>query len=500
MSVAPDRSLSILMVASEAVPFVKTGGLADVSTALTAALGRLGHRVTLVVPLYREVGWVGSPTDRTHVSIGGRWFDVGFVERPLSEGARIVFVECGPLYDRDGIYGHDGHDHPDNATRFAMLARAALELAARAEDPPAIIHAHDWQAGLVPVYARTMYAEHPTLGSVRTVLTIHNVAYQGVFPDSVLRTLDLPREVYTVDLLEFWGQVSFLKGGINFSNLVTTVSEGYAREILTPEFGYGFEGIVAARRPRLRGILNGIDVEQWGPERDVFLPVPFSVTNLDGKRAAKRALLERFDLPVTQEALVRPVVGLISRLVYQKGFDLVAEVIDDMPTLGASFVVLGTGDRQYEQMWREAAQRYSTAIGVRIGYDEGLAHLIEGGADLFLMPSRYEPCGLNQMYSMRYGTLPVVRATGGLDDAVDQYDEETGRGTGFKFSDYDSAAMLGALRRAIRVYHDPDRWRTLQVAAMRQDHSWHVSASAYVKEYEALMRDTAGGGEETGNA
>ena len=315
-----------------------------------------------------------------------------------------------------------------------------------------------------------------------------------------MRTLDLPSEVYTVDGLEFWGRGSFLKGGINYSDLVTTVSEGYAREILTPEFGYGFEGVVTARRAKLRGILNGIDVEQWSPEGDAFLPAPFSADDLDGKRASKQALLEQFGLPVSEAALGRPVVGMISRLVYQKGFDLVAEVIDELPALGATFVVLGTGEPQYEEMWQAAAARHPEVIAARIQYDEALAHLIEGGADLFLMPSRYEPCGLNQMYSMRYGTVPVVRATGGLDDAVEQYDEQVGQGTGFKFVAYTSAAMLDALRAALRVYGDRDRWRAIQVEGMRRDFSWNASANAYVREYQALIRSTEHAAGETEHA
>ena len=264
------------------------------------------------------------------------------------------------------------------------------------------------------------------------------------------------------------------------------------REILTPEFGYGFEGIVAARRERLLGILNGIDVEQWAPEDDAFLPAPFSADDLGGKRASKRALLEQFDLPVSEAALERPVVGMISRLVYQKGFDLFAEVIDELPTLGATFVVLGTGEPQYEEMWRAASARHPEAIAARIEYDEALAHLIKGVADLFLMPSRYEPCGLNQMYSMRYGIVPLVRATGGLDDAVEQYDERVGRGTGFKFTAYTSAAMLDTLRAALRVYGDRNRWRAIQVEGMCRDFSWNASANAYDREYEALIYKTEG--------
>ena len=476
------------MVASEAVPFAKTGGLADVAGALAVALGRLGHEVTLVLPLYRTVGWVGAPFERDFLSLGGRWYDVGFVERPLGVRTRAVLVECDELFDRDGLYAEGGADHPDNATRFGLLARAALELALRARTPPAVIHAHDWQSGLVPLYARTRYANHPLFGGVATVFTIHNVAYQGLFPSDVLTDLDLGRDLYTMERIEFWNQVSFLKAGINFSDLVTTVSEGYAREILTPEFGFGFEGILQARQSDLRGILNGIDLEEWNPERDAFLPEPFSARHLEGKRAAKRRLLERFGLATSDAALRRPVVGMISRLVYQKGFDLIAEVIDELPALGATIVVLGSGERRFEEMWRRAAARHGQAIRVQIGYDEALAHLIEAGADMFLMPSRYEPCGLNQMYSMRYGTVPIVRATGGLDDAVETYDPRTGHGTGFKFRECTGAAMLAALNVAIDVFADTDRWRTIQLAGMARDHSWNVSAKAYVREYVELIR------------
>ena len=475
------------MFASEAVPFAKTGGLADVTGALSIALGALGHEVTLVLPLYRSVGWIGAPFERGHVSLGDRWYDVGYVERRLGPGARAVLVECDELFDRDGLYGVDGHDHPDNAIRFGLLARAALHLALKAPRSPNVLHAHDWQAGLVPIYARTVYGRHPRFARLVTVFTIHNIAYQGVFPASARADLDLGDDVFTVDGLEFWNQVSFLKAGINGSDFVTTVSEGYAREILTPEYGYGFEGIMQARRSSLCGILNGIDPAVWDPAHDKFLPAPFSVDDLSGKVEAKRRLLERFGLPVTEASLQTPVVGMISRLVYQKGFDLIAEVIDELASLGATFVVLGSGEAEYERMWQEAAARHRGTIGVTIGYDDGLAHLIEGGADLFLMPSRYEPCGLNQMYSMRYGTVPVVRATGGLDDAVDAYNPQSGAGTGFKFTAYESGAMLEALRSALAVHGDPERWRAIQRAGMRRDHSWTASAQAYVKRYAALI-------------
>ena len=492
-----DRApLSILMVASEALPFVKTGGLADVTGALATALGRLGHEVTLVVPLYREVGWVGAPYARCHLSLGGHWYDVGFVERSLGARARVVLIECDQLYDRDGVYGSAGRDHPDNAVRFALLARAALELVMRARRPPDVIHAHDWQAGLVPVYARTLYGAHPLFARLATVFTIHNIAYQGLFGVETMSAVDLPARTFSMEGLEFWNQVSFLKGGVNFSDGVTTVSEGYAQEILTADYGYGFEGIMQSRRAAFRGILNGIDVEAWDPAHDRHIPAPFSARDLDGKHAAKRELLRRFRLPVNaadaDTDAERPVIGLISRLVHQKGFDLVREALSELAELGATFVVLGSGDPEYEEMWRAAAERYPRTIAVQIGYDEALAHLVEAGADMFLMPSRYEPCGLNQMYSMRYGTVPIVRATGGLDDAVDDVDERTGAGTGFKFRDFDASAMLATLRKAIRVYGDNDRWRLIQQAGMRRDFSWTVSAARYVEAYADVLATVRG--------
>ena len=488
MSAVSDPSpLSVLMVASEGVPFAKTGGLADVTSALSKALGRLGHRVTLVMPKYREVGSMGAPSRDISITVGGRPFQIGFIEQPIGDGATVVFVQCDELYDRDGLYESGGRDHPDNATRFGVLSRAALEYCVARELRPDVIHAHDWQAGLVPVYARTRFSEDSRLSGVPTVFTIHNLAYQGLFPESVLALLDLDPTLFTVTGIEFWGQASLLKAGINFSDLVTTVSEAYAREILTPEVGYGFDGVVSARRDRLRGILNGIDTDVWDPSRDPLIPKPFTSADISGKRASKRRLFELLHLPASESDLSRPLVGMISRLVYQKGFDLVVEVIDELPQLGASFVVLGTGERRYEQMWQRAASRHSSVIGVRIGYDETLAHLIEAGSDMFLMPSRYEPCGLNQMYSMRYGSVPIVRATGGLDDAVTQYDAVDGSGTGFKFTEFESGKMLTSLRTAVAIFGDTARWRALQRAGMTRDFSWNASAKTYVSEYRALV-------------
>ena len=483
----PSSALSVLMVASEAQPYAKTGGLADVTGALPGALARLGHAVTLVMPRYREVAAVGRPRRRLAVTMGERVFEVGLVEVDHGPRERVVLVECDELYDREGIYGADGQDHPDNAVRFGVLARAALDYAVGLEAPPAIVHAHDWQTGLVPVLLRTRYSADPVWQRIPSVFTVHNLAYQGVFPAETLSALDLNSELFSIDGLEFWNQVSFLKGGINFADAVTTVSAAYAREILTPEYGEGLDGLLVHRRQLVTGILNGIDTDVWDPRTDQYLPVPFSVSDVDGKRAAKREVLTGYGLPDDAAAMARPLIGMVSRMVDQKGLDLIWEAREGLVALNAAFVILGSGERRYEEMWRDLAAVHPTRIGVRIGFDEGLAHVIEGGADLFLMPSRFEPCGLNQMYSMRYGTVPVVRATGGLADTVRPFDPATGAGTGFTFYEYSPSAMLGALKAALAVYARPARWRTLQQTGMRQDFSWDASAAVYVQAYRSVI-------------
>ena len=497
-SAPPASVLSVLMVASEAQPYAKTGGLGDVTGALAGALARLGHTVTLVMPRYRVVDAVGPAGRRLALTMGGRAFDVGLVEVVHGPRERVVLVECGELYDREGLYGADGLDHPDNAVRFGLLSRAALEYAVGLESPPSIVHAHDWQTGLVPVLLRTRYSADPVWQRVPSLFTIHNLAYQGVFPAETLSALDLGSELLSIDGLEFWNQVSFMKGGINFADAVTTVSAGYAREILTPEYGEGLEGLLVHRQQRLTGILNGIDTDTWNPRTDRYLPAPFSAADLGGKRVAKRAVLARYGLPDDAAAMARPLIGMVSRLVAQKGLDLVWEGRGALAALDAAFVILGSGERRYEEMWRDLAAAHPTRIGVRIGFDEGLAHLIEGGADLFLMPSRFEPCGLNQMYSMRYGTVPVVRATGGLDDTVRTFDPDTGAGTGFTFHEYRASAMLAALEATLALYARPARWRALQQAGMRQDFSWDASAATYVQEYRTVIggRRVAGGEQE----
>ena len=476
-------SVSILMVGSEALPFSKTGGLADVLGALPLALGRLGHRVTLVTPKYRHVEAQGTPRTIQVTGIGGAVAETRLIEQPLAENVRAVLVDRPEFFNRDSLYGAGG-DYPDNPRRFAFLCRAALEYALQSGEAFDILHAHDWQAGLAPVYLRTSYADEPRLSGMTAIFTIHNLAYQGNFPPDWLAPLELGPEMLSMDAMEFWGQVSLLKGGIVFSDSITTVSPTYAKEIQTTEYGAGFDGILAARAADLHGILNGIDTDRWDPRRDPFLPEPYDEHTLEKKDASRRALIDLLCPGKTVEQFERPLVGIVSRLVDQKGFDLLEELAPMLPGYG-SFVVLGTGDPRYEKMLRELALAHPTRLAVKIGFDESLAHLIEGAADIFLMPSYFEPCGLNQMYSMRYGTVPVVRATGGLDDTVTDYNDAVESGTGFKFKPYTAAALLDAMKRAKTVFANPSNWRRLQVAGMRQDFSWDRSAREYVKLYES---------------
>jgi starch synthase len=477
------------MVASEMAPFAKTGGLADVIGALPRALGRLGHHVTVVLPRYRGIE-AGTLRDRLLLPLVDTPLEVGFWEQSVAPNVRAVFVEAAALYERDGLYGVGSDDYADNPRRFACLALAALEFAARQPAPPDVVHAHDWQGGLVPVYLRARADRWPGLAGCPTVFTIHNLAYQGLCGRDWLPRLGLDAGLLHVNGLEYWGQVSLLKGGINFCDAVTTVSPTYAREIQMPDLGFGFDGVLARRSPDLTGILNGIDTDEWSPARDPHLPVPYDATTVTaGKRAAKSQLLRAFGLPDDEAALARPVVGLISRMVDQKGLDILSALGDDLTRLGATFVVLGTGETRYQDFWTSLAARFREAVSVRIGFDEGLAHLIEGGADLFLMPSRFEPCGLNQMYSLRYGTVPIVRATGGLGDTVVDYQTGRAGSTGFTFTGYAPEALRAALVRALEAFGKPRVWKALQRRGMRQDFSWDASAGAYVKLYERVTNE-----------
>lgn len=475
------------MIASEALPFSKSGGLADVAAALPAALARLGHQVLMVTPRYRGVPVSGRPSFAVPVAVDGEVVETPVYIEGGQHGEQVALIDCPAAFDREALYAQGGKDYADNPLRFSILCRAAFAIGAR-QGPIDIVHAHDWQAGLAPYLLASTYRHRPAFEGAAAIFTIHNLAYQGMCERDWVPRLGLRWEDYHSGGFEHWGQLSLLKAGINFCDRITTVSPTYAREILMPAHGFGFDGILRSRREDLVGILNGIDVDQWDPARDPYLPEPYDAERLSGKAAAKAKLLDAYGFGPDPTGRT-PVVGMIARMVDQKGLDLISQIAHELPYLGARVVVLGTGDAWYQDMWRALAARHPDRIGVRIGFDESLAHLIEAGADLFLMPSKFEPCGLNQMYSLRYGTLPLVRATGGLDDTVQNFEPGTGEGTGFKFWDYSAGALLGTLRWALGVYAlDPASWERLQKRGMRQDFSWDASARNYVRVYEAAGR------------
>jgi starch synthase len=465
------------MVASEAAPLAKTGGLADVVGALPSALHGSGDEVAVVIPRYESIDLQGARRvwDPLPVFLGPARYDAAIYLAP--EKYPLFLVDCPALYERKGFYGEAGVDYPDNHIRFAVFARAACAVA-RYLFPTEIFHCHDWQAGLVPAYLRTTLASDPTFLGVKTLFTIHNLGYQGLFPRAALAEAALDPSLYRPDGLEFFGRVSYIKGGISFADALNTVSPTYAREILTAEYGFGLDGALRARADVLSGILNGVDYREWNPETDAFLPARYSAGNLAGKRICKEQLLAEFGLPAS--ASKAPLIGIVSRLTPQKGADLIAEVAGEIVTAGFCLVALGTGEPEYEDSFRRMAVEYPDRIAVRIGFENALAHRIEAGADLFLMPSRYEPCGLSQIYSLRYGTVPVVRATGGLDDTIED-------GTGFKFVEYSGRVLVAALQEAGRVFAGEDAWQAMMIRGMRKDFSWTRSAAAYSALYRQLL-------------
>ena len=478
--------MKILFVASEGLPFSKTGGLADVVEALPKSLVALGHEVTVLLPRYRNTRAVAVTVPSLTVPTGDGLRFPGIVEGGTLHGVYYYFVDDPEYFDREQLYGAAGKDYPDNAERFAELSGAAIEFCKRVWMPD-VIHCHDWQAGLVPVLLRTRYAKDDALQELSVVFTIHNMGYHGAFPSDTMKKIGLPESLFGIDGMEFYGRVNFLKGALIFSDFMTTVSPKYAEEIKTVEYGHGLDGVIRNRADRLTGILNGVDYVAWSPERDKVIASRYSPKDLSGKFACKKNLLEVFGLP--PETLNKPVIGIVSRFAGQKGFDLIEQVAPDLLAEDLALVVLGAGEPRYEKLFRELARAYPSKFNVKVAYDNLLAHKVEAGADIFLMPSRYEPCGLNQIYSLKYGTVPVVRATGGLDDTIDAFDPETGRGTGFKFQAYDGPALLRALQQALSIFrNEPAVWRRIQSNGMAKDFSWQVSAIEYAKLYERAWK------------
>jgi starch synthase len=487
-------SLKVVIVASEVVPFAKTGGLADVTGGLSVALARLGHQVSVIMPRYptieRTVRSLEKVQDRLAVPMGSHTEEGAVWSAKLAGQISIYFIEHQAYFQRDALYTTTNGDYPDNAERFAFFAKGALEACRALKLQPDIIHCHDWQAALIPAYLKTVLQHDPAWASTGSLLTIHNIAYQGLFPPAAMEFLQLPPYTYSPDGIEFYSQVNYLKAGIVYADLINTVSRRYSQEIQTSEFGCGLEGILRYRAQDVYGILNGIDDREWNPARDRLIATRYTATNLSGKQVCKRDLLETFGL--SSEWMNAPVVGMISRLVDQKGFDLIESTIHRMLALDLRLVVLGTGEAQYEDFLRQLRQRYAGKVGVTLGFDNVLAHKIVAGSDIFLMPSRFEPCGLNQMYSLRYGAVPVVHATGGLDDTVEAYEPAADRGNGFKFTAYDAEALLATLQHALTVYRDRASWERLMQRGMQADFSWMKSAQAYADLYATALAKRRG--------
>lgn len=480
--------MRVVMAAAEGVPFAKTGGLADVLGALPRALRRAGVDVSVVLPAYAGISRQRLPLRRLDVELAiplaNRILSARVLATVLDDDIPVYLIEADPYFARPGLYGTAAGDYPDNAERFAFFCRAIPALLGHL-GAPHVLHCHDWQTAMAPAFLRLDGRRYPGLGGVRLVQTVHNVGYQGLFDRSHWPLLNLDWRYFTPEWLEFYGRINYLKGGLLTADALTTVSPTYAREIQTPELGYGLDGVLRARRGALLGILNGVDYSEWNPEHDRFIAAVYSAGDLAGKAGCKEDLQRVMGLrPVP----ATPVIGVVSRLAAQKGFDLIAEAIPALLRRDVQMVVLGAGDGEYARLLTDLQTRHRDRLAVRIAFDDALAHKIEAGSDIFLMPSRYEPCGLNQIYSLRYGTVPVVRATGGLEDTIHEFDPETGTGTGFKFKPYSAVALLECLERALALYQTPD-WPAIRRNGMLADFSWDRSAQAYVDLYRRLRPD-----------
>lgn len=493
-----DRPLNIVMVSSEAVPFAKTGGLADVVGALSVEFAKLGHHVYLIIPRYpflhledyasEEYARFPVPTPMGPIETV-----VECVTYPkLSAHLTILAIRCDRFFKREGLYGESGEDYPDNLERFSYFCRAVMELLLvvhrRSAYKKAVLHLHDWQAALCAVYLRTLYAAYPELAGVRSVLTLHNIGYQGIFPGSEYWKAGLPSALFSMSSLEYYGSINLLKGGIVYAHFLTTVSPTYSREIQSSQFGFGLEGVLSERKMFLRGIVNGIDPEVWNPATDPFLASHYSLSALKGKKQCKSHLQREVALEESDSLLI----GVIARLTSQKGLDLLVEIVPELMESDVQLVVLGTGDPSYVDHFRALAKKYPRRVAFRDAFDESLAHRIEAGADMLLMPSRYEPCGLSQLYSLRYGTVPLVRKTGGLADTVIPYTPRTIKekcATGFMFTEPTADSLLCALMVAMAVYQKRRVWLTIMKTGMKLDHSWRRSANAYVDLFREVLEE-----------
>jgi starch synthase len=481
--------MKVLIASPELYPFVKTGGLADVTGSLPKILKKLGIEARVILPKYKGMEEFGFPLRYRNYKISCQ-VSQAFIEAEIVEseydGVTAYLVEKDEYYYRDYLFSTPDGDYLDNAERFTFFSKSILEAIKVLDFVPDVLHCNDWETALVPFLLKTLHKDDPQLKDVATLLTIHNLGYQGLFWHHDMHLLNVGWEYFTPDYIEFFGKINFLKAGIVFSDILNTVSKHYSMEIQTPEFGHGLDGILRTRKSDLYGIVNGIDYEEWSPEKDRFLPAQYSADDMSNKLVCKKNLQEAFSLPVNQEI---PLLATISRLADQKGFDLIYSSLEEMLALGGGlqYIVLGTGDRKYHDLFTGLAKKFSKSFAIKIVYDNSLAHLLEAGADMFLMPSRYEPCGLNQLYSLRYGTVPIVRGVGGLEDTIIDYTVAPTEGTGFKFYDYSKTSLLDGIERALNVYRSKDNWSRLMRTCMAADFSWERSAREYVGLYRKAI-------------
>ncbi|MGE4357590.1 MAG: glycogen synthase GlgA [Candidatus Omnitrophota bacterium] len=460
------ENLKILYVASEVEPFAKTGGLADVAGSLPVALEKLGCDIRVVMPRYKNIKTNGNK---------------GF----LGNQVIVYFVEHREYFNRDFLYGTPEGDYPDNLDRFAYFSREVFNVAKENNFSPDIIHCNDWQTALVPVYLKTIFKEDPFFKNTKTVFTIHNLAYQGIFPKEQFPRTGLDWSLFNIDGFEFYDKVNIMKGGLIFSDFITTVSPTYSKEIQTKEFGCGLEGLLAKRKDNLIGILNGIDYNIWHPLKDPVIPCKYSFNTIKKKYVNKEYLQLEAGLEINKEI---PLLGIITRLADQKGLDILAPIIDTLCKMDLQFILLGTGDKVYHEIFEQIKVRYPRKTSINLKFDADLARKIYAGSDIFLMPSRFEPCGLGQMISLKYGTIPVVRKTGGLADTIVDYEPHSDTGNGFTFTAYSSVSLLEAIKRALSVYKDKKAWMRLIKRAMEADFSWKVSAQKYLKLYRKILK------------
>ncbi|PYJ08072.1 MAG: glycogen synthase GlgA [Verrucomicrobia bacterium] len=482
--------MKILLASSEVHPYSKTGGLADMVGALAKTLARLGHQVGLVTPLYggiRErfpaLKRVPLPLD---LPLGRRRARGDVWSLEPETGFTIYFVEQRDFYQRSGLYQENGADYGDNAERFIFFSKAIAHLALNLPAQPDVVHLHDWQTGFAALFLHEQQRRAGQGSARRICMTVHNLAYQGVFPREQYALTNLPWEYFTPNGVEFYGQMNCMKAGLTWADVITTVSPGYAREITTEEFGCGLDGLLRQREGSIFGISNGVDYDEWNTTQNPYLKHSFSATHLEGKRLNKLDLQKHLGLPV--EARI-PVFASIGRLVEQKGMDILLGALEEMLSVDLQFLLLGSGDPAFERAFRELARRFPAQVAVHIGFDQGLAHQIEAGSDFFLMPSRFEPCGLNQMYSLRYGTIPVVRATGGLEDSVIDVQADAERANGIKFGDYSARALAKAIRKALVLYAEPELLHRFRLNAMARNFSWDRTAAEYLKVYRRAVHE-----------